>query len=403
MLPSDLTAASFSAYSPSAKELAVANLDLLRRMPLALVGLLLKEVRAYDWKFPTERREIDVQFTYLHSLQQEALRRSMAGFANLSIPSDISSTDWVNAPELFSQQFSAMLWSSNQINPFRSASIEYVNAYRKVFPDPALPVSRLTMIAIGREVKEYNAPLFRMLRQHGQHYTNVISARGISDMLAAVEKRRKAYPADYAHWYVDGGRPIRTSADIACTSYEALNPLRLAVLKKVTAMGQAAHGPEGLQASLSEMRPEQFGAVANTGNPLMDYFHLSVFTEGSGTQIFSTTFVQWTAHELLRRAQPLTTFVRFAPRQTQRSMDELLADEGEIPTLDAEGALVDADMAAYYIWLYQRRLPESEKAIFLVWFENHKEAVMIGPALTPNTVSNEPITLAKMLARTRSI
>jgi hypothetical protein len=222
-------------------------------------------------------------------------------------------------------------------------------------------------------------------------------------MLATVEKRRKAYPVDYGHWYVDGGQPIRTPAGIACTSYAALNPLRLAVLKQITAMGQAAHGPEGLQTSLSEMRPAQFGAVANTGNPLMDYFQLSVFTEGSGTQIFSTTFVQWTAHELLRRAQPLTTFVRFAPRQTQRSMDELLADEGEIPTLDAEGALVDADMAAYYIWLYQHRLPENEKATFLVWFEDHKEAVMIGPGLVPGTTSNEPIALEKMLAHTFAV
>jgi hypothetical protein len=403
MLPSDLTVASFSTYSPSAKELAVVNLDLLRRMPLALVGLLLKEVRAYDWKFPAERREIDVQFNYLHSLQEEALRRAMAGFASLNISSDISSMDWVNAPELFSQQLSAMLWSSNQIDPFRSASVQYVNAYREVFPDPPLPVPRLTMIAIGRDVKEYNAPLFRMLRPHGRHYTNVMSTGGTSLMLGAVEERRNAHSADYAHWYVDGGQPIRIPAGIACASYAVLNPLRLAVLKKVTAMGQVAHGPEGLQASLGEMRPEQFGAVANTGNPLMDYFQLSIFTEGSGTQIFSTTFVQWTTHELLRRAQPLTTFVRFAPRQTQRSMDELLADEGEIPTEDAEGALVDADMAAYYIWLYQRRLPESEKATFLVWFENHKEAVMIDPRLTPNTVSNEPITLEKMVTRVRSI
>jgi hypothetical protein len=34
---------------------------------------------------------------------------------------------------------------------------------------------------------------------------------------------------------------------------------------------------------------------------------------GSGTQIFSTTFVQWAARECLRRAQPETIVLHYAP------------------------------------------------------------------------------------------
>ena len=39
---------------------------------------------------------------------------------------------------------------------------------------------------------------------------------------------------------------------------------------------------------------------------MLNRFQLSLLTEGSGTQVFSTTFVQWAAREALRRAQPLT-------------------------------------------------------------------------------------------------
>jgi len=55
--------------------------------------------------------------------------------------------------------------------------------------------------------------------------------------------------------------------------------------------------------------------MKNTGgDAVLNRFQLSVLTEGSGTQIYSTTFVQWAARELLRRAQPLTLLARFAPR-----------------------------------------------------------------------------------------
>jgi hypothetical protein len=399
MLPTDLTAATFAAYPPKAKQLAIANLVLLQQLPIALVALLLKEVRAYDWKFPAEQKEVDNQFAYLRSLSADDLHLSMARFAGITVPPDVANLDWINSPEIFAQRFSGMLWATNQIPPFRATSIQYVNAYKAVYPAKPAPMPRLTIVAVGSGVKENTYPLFRALRPHGVYYTNAAMPGGVPKLLEIVAARSKAHPAPFTHWYVDGGAEVPApDTGIACVSYTALNPLRLAVLKRMRSMGQTVRGPEGMQESLGEIRPEQFGATGHSENPVLDHFQLSVFTEGSGTQIYSTTFVQWTAHELLRRAEPLTAFLRFAPRQTQRSMDELLADEGEIPTMDPQGALVDADMGAYYIWLNQRRLANSDQASFLVWFEDHKEAVMISPKHAPGTVSHESVSLDKMLA-----
>jgi hypothetical protein len=123
-----------------------------------------------------------------------------------------------------------------------------------------------------------------------------------------------------------------------------------------------------------------------------------VLTEGSGTQIFSTTFAQWTTREALRRAQPLTMLVRFAPRQRQKPMNEMLANIDANAELDPIGSLVDGDMAAYYHWINQQRMPGAEKSSFVVWFEEHGQALAISPSLPRGTESKSPLDLAHLLA-----
>jgi hypothetical protein len=127
---------------------------------------------------------------------------------------------------------------------------------------------------------------------------------------------------------------------------------------------------------------------------------MKLLTEGSGTQIFSTTFAQWAAREALRRAQPLSLLVRFRPRQSQRPMSELLSlSTGKIE-LDPAGSLVDGDMGAYYNWINQQRLTGSDHSSFLAWFENQNEAIAIGPAVPRGTVSQSATDLEKILSWT---
>jgi len=118
----------------------------------------------------------------------------------------------------------------------------------------------------------------------------------------------------------------------------------------------------------------------------------------TGTQIFSTTFAQWAAREVLRRAQPHTLFVRFAPRQRQKPMNEMLASGREPAELDPAGSLVDADMGAYYNWLNLQRLTGADKSSSLVWFEGHREAIAIGPSLPRGTTSSAAASLEQILS-----
>jgi hypothetical protein len=157
-------------------------------------------------------------------------------------------------------------------------------------------------------------------------------------------------------------------------------------------------GPETLRTMLLEMQPHELGATEP--DPILSRFQVRVLTEGSGTQIYSTSFAQWAAREALRRAQPVTLLVRFAPRQRERSMDELLSNtkSGAETEVDPEGSLIDADIGGYYTWMNQQRLSGADESAFLIWFEDRNEAVAIGPSMPRGTSSSSSMNLGQILA-----
>ena len=398
MLPSDLKAESFAGYPPEARKLATAHLAALQQLPLSFAPSLLREVIEYDYKFPAERASIDRELANLSSLSPQQMKDRFQAFAQFSLSTKLEQFDWVDQPSQFVEQLSAYLWSTHQLDGFRTAAIDYGNRLQTAAPPPSVPVKRLGIAVIGQGVTTWNRPLFRNLRPHGTYFTQIKPDNGLDLLLAAAAARAKAYPTPYGNWYVDGGQPVEHSPDITCVSYQSLDPLRAALLKTIQRdINQPGMGPEELRTRLARLTPADLG-IAGAGDPVLDRFQLKLFTEGSGTQIFSTTFAQWTAREVLRRAQAQTLLVRFAPRQRQRPMNELLSNSHINPELDPAGSLVDADMGAYYHWINQQRLPGSEQSSFLVWFEGHNQALAISPAMPQGTESSSPLDLAQLLA-----
>jgi hypothetical protein len=399
MLPKDLTPASFAAYPPKARQLATNEIALLQRLPLVFLPLLLRELIVYDWKFPSERADLDRQFTWLNNLPPAAFETAMSDFARLRLTAALEKTDWVNNPAIFSEQLSAHLWSTHQIDRFRTAAVDYVQ--KSSTSDAALPIHRLGIAVIGQGSNWAAGPLFRKLRPHGTYFSQVKATGGVQVLLDAVANRAKAHPTPYAHWYIDGGAGLTAQSGVTRVSYGALSPLRATLQSRMQKAYEApVFDPEAFRTMLAQIKPEdlQLGATGLiAGDNVLNRFQLSLLTEGSGTQVFATTFVQWAAREALRRAQPLTILARFAPRQRERQMNELLAERQRTPELDPQGSLIDADMGAYYNWLNQQRLPGDKQSAFLAWYEDHGEAVAIAPTLEPGKRSDAPIDLARLI------
>jgi hypothetical protein len=405
MLPRDLKPERFSGYPPEARKLITAYIAALQPLPLSFVPSLLREVIDYDFKFPVERKALERELENLKSLSAGGSDRPVEKqndwfqrFSQIKISAKLEQWDWVNSPAQFVEQLSTHLWETHQVDAFRRAATDYAQRLRAAMPPEALPVSRLGIAVIGQGASFSEEPLFRKLRAHGAYFSRLRPEGGLKVLLDAVAERAQAHPGRYGHWYVDGGGEAEHSAQLTCVSYRALEPVRNALLRKMrTEIAKPGMGPEALRTLLAQMTSAELG-FSKAGDAVLDRFQVKLFTEGSGTQIFSTTFAQWTAREALRRAQPYTLLVRFAPRQRQKPMNELLSETEGQTELDLAGSLVDADLGAYYTWINQQRLPGAEQASFLVWFENHSEAVAIGPSMPRGTESTSPTDLRQLLS-----
>lgn len=398
MLPRDLKPDAFAAYPPKAKSLAITHLDAIRQLPLAFVPSLLRQLMDYDYGFPVECSMVDDELTILNSLTATQRDEWFSAFSAISMSASLERFDWVNLPGQFVEQQAAYLWSTHQLDAFRKAALEYGDLLAKARHSEPLKIQRLGISVVGQGVAEYQAPLFRNLRKHGTLFTQVDPTRGLETLLSAIEERARANPTGYAHWCVDGGALSLQNPGVTSVSYEGLAPLRSSILKKMqTQIAQPGMGPEELRTLLARMTPADLG-IENATDPVLSRFQMRLFTEASGTQIYSTTFAQWTAREVLRRAQALTLLVRFAPRQRQRPMNELLSSKQGETELDPMGSLVDADMGAYYHWVNQQRLEGAEKGAFIAWFEGHSDAVAIGPSIPRGVESSTPIDMSKLLS-----
>jgi len=396
MFPRDLKPEQFSGYPPEAKTLVTNYIAALQRLPLTFLPSLLREAIEYDFKFPPERKALERELANLNSLSAQEHKDWLQGFEQIPLSTALERFDWINSPAQFVEQLSSYLWTTHQLDAFRTAAIAYADRLHAAVPPEPPAIPRLGISVIGRGVASYDEPLFRKLRVHGAYYSGVNAEKGLQVLLDILASRAKAHPAPYAHWYVDGGEEAEHHAQLTTVSYGGLEPVRAALLAKMRSeIDRPGMGPEALRTHLAQLRPADLG-FGKGGDEVLDRFRVKMLTEGSGTQIFSTTFAQWTAREALRRAQPLSLLVRFAPRQRQKPMNELLTATAEQPELDPIGSLVDADLGAYYNWLNQRRLSGADQSSFLVWFEGHSQALAIGPATPRGTTSDSAITLHEL-------
>lgn len=398
MMPRDLKAESFAGYPPEARTLATRYLETLHRLPIAFLPSLLREIVDYDYKFPIERSAIENELAALKALSDTELHEWFGAFETISLSPTLKAFNWVDLPAQFVEQEAAYLWSTHQLDAFRKAAKDYGDRLDLLRTAQGQEVRRLGIAVVGRDVATYRAPLFRNLRKHGTYFTNVDPKDGFEKLLACVERRADADPAKYAHWYIDGGSLANHSDRITPVAYDALAQVRNSLLKRMqTEISRPGMGPEELRTVLARLSPADLG-VSEAADAVLSRFELKLFTEGSGTQIYSTTFAQWATREVLRRAQARTLLVRYAPRQRQRPLNELLAGASGEAELDPTGSLVDAEMGAYYHWINQQRLAGSERSGFIAWFEGHGQAMAIGPSMPRGTESSSAIDLEKLVS-----
>ncbi|HEX4582428.1 MAG TPA: hypothetical protein VH139_10215, partial [Acidobacteriaceae bacterium] len=255
---------------------------------------------------------------------------------------------------------------------------------------------------VGKDATAPSPQLFRKLAPHGVTLRNLEWTPETPQQLhATMQQHTAAQFAPYTHWYIDGGESwAHDAAAVELLSYAQLRPVRENVLDRMNHFTQSGPGgAEGMRSMLEGLKPAESGTAAVSSDPLLQHFITMLFVEGSGTQIYSTSFVQWAARETLRRAQPEQLLVRFAPRQRQRTLNQLFDAATNVEVPDPEGSLRDADISAYYILLDLLRIADPAHITFLAWRENQGHAVLISPRAPAGHVDEAPLSLTAAFAQ----
>ena len=426
MMSRPIQTADFDAYPPQARQFAQAHIEVLNGLPFPLAAAILRQISRYDWLFPVERQELEGQMQMLTGNSE-----AVAPFARITLSPAVAAlagTAWASDPVTTHETLTADLWATGQIDSFRAAASALPHAQPAVAP----AVPRLVLVVISPEctVSGPDQMLFERLRPYGCVFNHVHPDAKIESLFEALSARASAHPAAFGHWYIDGDRSLMSAPPFArveagsapvVLDYASLHGARRDVMELMDAaiQGKPARfagmpesirkyeetqpGPEALRTRLSHLSPEDLGLAVAHPTPTADllaHFQVELLGQGSGTQLYSTVFIQWIAREILRRAQPTSLMLRFTPRSVQVPLDEagqLLAG-AKGPADDPQGSLVDADMGTFYTWLNLQRLPGAEQSAFLAWHQGSSTAFLAGPAITRGVVSSTQISVDKLLA-----
>jgi hypothetical protein len=381
--------------------IAAEQLLLLEKMPVPLAAVMMQQVARADRLFPVERSELD---RTLHSLippRATSAEQAVRMFATLRLSPELLRQGWRSDPAGFVERMTAELWSTGQIEAFRDAAKLLAPSTWTAEEGTAKLAPRFGVIVLDRRLRaaQMTPTLFRKLRPYGTFFPNAGDDRGMETLERWIGARESADPASYAHWKISGDFwSGSSSAAVVSFSYDGLRAARQQVLARFNSArnSAASGGPEGLRQQLLHQTPEQIG-LNLIEDPILRTFAMDIFTEGSGTQLYSTTFVQWTIREALRRAQPRTLLARFTPRSEPTSIDFRITHPSLKLASDGAGSLVDAEMGAYLSYLNLMRLPDSKHARFLVWHEGYGQALAVGGGMPQGAESASVMKLEKIL------
>ena len=382
--------------------LTPAQQRLLESLPIPLAAVMMQQMARAGGLFPAEERELDRTLQFLTPPRPDNARRAVEMFATLRLSPELARLDWrLDAPG-FVDKMTAELWSTGQIGTFREAAKLLAPSAMTAEQGAEASKRRFVAIAFDKRLAALGKTpvLFRKLRPYGTFFPHADDESGAETLASWLAARAKAHPEPYAHWQITGDLwKEPAAAPVVSLSYNGMLAEREKLLAFFNTVrnSAASQGPEGLHKVLQHLSPEQIGMSA-ISDPVVRTFALDIFTEGSGTQLYATTFVQWTVREALRRAQPESLLAWFAPRCEATSMDWRISHPDREQAPDGPGSLIDAEMGAYLSYVNLMRLPDAERAGLLVWHEGYGQAMLIGTDLPRGVESNSAMTLKGLLA-----
>jgi hypothetical protein len=211
-------------------------------------------------------------------------------------------------------------------------------------------------------------------------------------------------------WVVEAGESLHAlcGEGTACAtglSYERLRPYREMLARSLyKRVLEGVSGPQELAAYVRGLDLEPPEGALLHADTVMRAFARDVLLGGNGTLLVNNTFVEWSAVQALRRAQPRLLVARFGVRDKMKPFSSLLLYSSPRPTdqvpilEDPLGSFVDVEQLSYYVWLSaEKSAAYRGKTLYLLLAEGVDEMLAIRPG--PPAGDMGAVTLSEVSAR----
>jgi hypothetical protein len=391
-----------------AASLARTYSELLQRLPSTIHAFILVELQKWPMLFGAEQR---YQRALLHVLSRFAegeLADAVSGIARIETEARLD-TIATRDPVRFQDEAQAHLRKQQRVQAWRT---EVDRFFQTVDPAieaqlyPADAPRRLVVQIYGSNIAVQTDKLWSRFKRSGMRLPLALDAGGSSEgflrALFGTNARDETTPALFAAVKNAGGLDAVDTWIVE--SHEALHELcggNTVPLTGISFDRLRTYRDELTRALYDKIKsgvesPQAFAAYARTlkiapeTNALLSSTEIvrslvrDVFLTGNGTLFVNNTFVEWTAVQALRRAQPRLLITRFGVRDKLKPFSSLLLfsqprTSDRIPLIeDPVGSFVDVEQLAYYVWLNaEKNAAYRRKTLYLFLAEGIDEMLAI--------------------------
>jgi len=410
----------YEGLDPSAKELVRQYRQLLDSLPRTFSTFIITELQKWPDLFEPEKAYFRTLLQQLGSLapsDRQQIFGSLAAFEMRSGCNQIQAPDPVELDQLLIRHIKRSgLWM-----PWR-AEIDQIFAKIQPGLDAALygadPSHRLVVILYDQGITIERNQLWHRFRDVGLRVPLTLGnalttgpflaelftgrpvendAQSASTLFTALGRVQRAHPHDV--WIIDAGsdaialcQKSPASQDVqGCPtgiSYARLRDFRQKisdVIYSQTSTGQIT-GPIELADYLRTLDVSPVEGETLNGDRLVSAFVRDILLGGAGTLIINNTFVEWSAIQAMKRAQPHVLVARFGVRYKMKPFSSMLLFSKPRPTdkipwmLDPWGSFIDVEVLSYYIWLKSQQLtPYRGKTLYLLLADGVEEMMVVKP------------------------
>lgn len=362
--------------------------DLLARLPRTFLPVLNDYLRQWDLLFPAERRPIRATLEYLAQLPPAEFDALLAPIKRVESQMDLPG--WQAGTEHLTIEATSVLARSPRYFEWRAEVarlFERINAAVGENPYARSPKLVVSLLPAGLPLEA--EPLWPRLARHGRWFElERPFGDEAAELVRALAERKPLEGSDPIEhtWVIESEARFSALADCAnltVLSFEALAPARNEFRRRMNEIDKDLRSADETFDSLRNLKIEFLLSGRIDKDARLREFIRHLFLSGNGAVLFNNSFVQWGAHEALRRAQPQALVCCFGIRHKLKPFSSLVLFEDQnranpVPdTPDPAGSLADIQVLCDYVSLSTRGLDSYRDRTLYVFAAVESEMILL--------------------------